>query len=152
MADDKTDLHVIGVVEDVHEENVEGEAGWQIYYPITQASPSGAQLVVRTSLPPASLATSVLTTLREMNPKQPAAEFEPIRLLVNHAILAAAVFHAAGGCRLQAGAAAGGAGNLRRDFVFGDAADTGDRHSHGPRGERGKRAAAGAGRNLAAGA
>ena len=84
--DDKNNLRVAGVVDDVHEENVDGDAGWQIYYPMTQASPNGAELVVRTTLPPASLATSVLTTLREMNPQQPAAEFKPIRLLVNHAV------------------------------------------------------------------
>jgi predicted permease len=80
------DLHVVGIVDDVHEENVDGDAGWQIYYPMTQASPSGAELVVRTRMNPASLAGAVLTTLREMNPKQPAAEFRPIRLLVNHAV------------------------------------------------------------------
>jgi predicted permease len=83
---DKNNLKVVGVVADVHEENVDGEAGWQIYYPMTQATPNGAELVIRTSVPPASLATSVLTTLREMNPKQPMAEFKPIRLLVNHAV------------------------------------------------------------------
>jgi predicted permease len=76
---------VIGVAEDVHEEGTEGETGWQIYYPVTQQFPNSAQLVVRTALPPASLATSVLTTLRELNPKQPAAEFRPIQNLVNHA-------------------------------------------------------------------
>jgi hypothetical protein len=84
--DNKNDLKVVGVVADVHEENVDGEAGWQIYYPMTQATPNGAELVIRTSLPPASLATSILTTLRDMNPKQPMAEFKPIKLLVNHAV------------------------------------------------------------------
>ena len=84
--DGAPDIHVVGVVDDVHEESVDGDAGWQIYYPMTQASPSGAELVVRTTLPPATLATSVLTTLRELNPKQSAAEFKPIRLLVNHAV------------------------------------------------------------------
>jgi predicted permease len=80
------DLHIVGVVDDVHEENVDGEAGWQIYYPMTQASPNGAELVVRTRMQPSALAGSVLATLREMNPKQPAAEFKPIRMLVAHAV------------------------------------------------------------------
>jgi predicted permease len=80
------DLIIVGVVSDVHEENVDGDAGWQIYYPNTQAGPNDTQLVVRTTVPPASMAASVLTTLREMNPKQPMAEFKPIRLLVNHAV------------------------------------------------------------------
>jgi predicted permease len=80
------DLHVIGVVDDVHEESVEGSTGWQIYYPMTQAGPSGAELVVRTTLPPASLAGSVMGALRELNPKQTAAEFRPITALVSHAV------------------------------------------------------------------
>jgi ABC-type antimicrobial peptide transport system permease subunit len=77
---------VVGVVDDVHEESVEGDAGWQIYYPATQATPSGAELVVRTTLPPATLASSVLGVLRELNPKQTAAEFVPIQSLVSHAV------------------------------------------------------------------
>src|SRR5262249_41148817 len=54
---------VVGVVDDVHEENVEIGAGSQIYYPATQQRPSGAQLVVRSSLPSATLATSILRAL-----------------------------------------------------------------------------------------
>jgi ABC-type antimicrobial peptide transport system permease subunit len=42
-------------------------------------------LVIRTSLPPASLAGSVLHALRELNPNQPAAEFRPIRTIVDRA-------------------------------------------------------------------
>jgi len=78
-------VRVVGVVDEVHEESTENESGWQIYYPAVQAGPSGAQLVVRTTLPPASLASSVLAALRELNPKQPAAEFRPIQSLVDHA-------------------------------------------------------------------
>jgi predicted permease len=78
-------VRVIGVADDVHEETVEGDAGWQIYYPVTQQGPNAAQLVLRTSLPPATLATSVLQTLRALNPNQPAADFRPIQTLVTHA-------------------------------------------------------------------
>ena len=76
---------IVGVVDDVHEETTEGDTGWQIYYPFIQASPTGADLVIRTTLPPASLAGSVLRTLRDINPKQPVAEFKPIQSLVTHA-------------------------------------------------------------------
>jgi predicted permease len=85
LNDGSSDLFVAGVVDDVHEEGTEGDTGWQIYYPVTQNFPNSAQLVVRTTLPPATLATSVLTALRELNPKQPAAEFRPIQSLVDHA-------------------------------------------------------------------
>lgn len=80
------ELHVVGVVDDVHEETVEAGTGSQIYYPAMQQGPSGAQLVIRTSLPPATLAATVLSALRELNPKQPAAEFRPIQSIVDRAV------------------------------------------------------------------
>lgn len=79
------DFRIIGVTSDVHEETVEGSAGWQIYYSAGQASPTGAELVVRTTLPPGQLASGVMHALREINPNQPAAEFIPIGMLVDHA-------------------------------------------------------------------
>jgi predicted permease len=82
----KEEDRVVGVVNDVHEENVESGTGSQIYYPAMQQGPSGAQLVVRTSLPPATLAASLLQSLRELNPRQPAAEFRPIRTIVDRAV------------------------------------------------------------------
>jgi ABC-type antimicrobial peptide transport system permease subunit len=51
-----------------------------------QQGPSGAELVVRTSLPLAALASSVLRALRELNPNQPAAAFQPIRTVVDRAV------------------------------------------------------------------
>jgi hypothetical protein len=85
IANGDNELRIVGVADDVHEESVEGETGWQIYYPATQADPSGAQLVMRTTLPPAQLANDVLRTLRDINPNQPAAEFRPVQMLVDHA-------------------------------------------------------------------
>jgi len=79
------DTRVIGLIADVRESSAETIPGWQMYLPITQAGPVGAQLVVRTKLPPAALASSVLTTLRSMNPAQPAREFRPIQQIVDHA-------------------------------------------------------------------
>jgi predicted permease len=77
---------VVGVVDDIHEESVEGNVGSQIYYPITQQEPSWAQLVIRSNLPPETLGTSVLRALRELNPNQPANEFRPVRRIVEHAV------------------------------------------------------------------
>src|SRR5262249_11826396 len=77
---------VVGVVDDVHEESVESTLGAQVYYPCTQEGPSRAQLVVRSSLPPSALGTTVLRVLRELNPNQPASEFRPIRTIVDHAV------------------------------------------------------------------
>jgi hypothetical protein len=82
---DGDDSRVVGVVDDIHADNVEGDPGWQIYYPITQQGPAGAQLVIRSKVPPESLAGSILRALRELNPTQPAAEFRPITTIVERA-------------------------------------------------------------------
>ena len=77
---------VIGVIADVRESSAEDNAGAQMYLPATkQFGPEGSYLVVRSKLPPAALAASVMNTLREINPGQPAAEFKPIQALVDHA-------------------------------------------------------------------
>lgn len=77
---------VIGVIADVRETSAEDNAGAQMYLPATkQFGPEGAYLVLRSKLPPAALATSVMTTLRRMDPGQPATEFKPIQRLVDHA-------------------------------------------------------------------
>lgn len=80
------DTRVIGVIADVRESGVEEQPGWQMYLPVTQQYPDGGQLVIRSKLPPAALASSVLATLRAINPDQPATEFKPIQRLVDHAV------------------------------------------------------------------
>jgi putative ABC transport system permease protein len=85
MRGDEQD-HVVGVVDDVHEESIETSVGAQVYYPSTQQGPSRAQLVVRSNLSPELLAPNVLRGLRELNPNQSAAEFRPIRTIVDHAV------------------------------------------------------------------
>jgi predicted permease len=82
------DARVIGVVADVHESSVESNAGWQMYLSATapQYGPEGAQLVVRTELPPEMLASSVMSALRQINPGQPATEFRPLQQLVDHVV------------------------------------------------------------------
>jgi predicted permease len=81
------EAQVIGVVGDIHETNAETKAGWQMYLSETapQYGPMGANLVIRTKLPPSTLASAVMTVLREINPQQPANEFKPIQMLVDHA-------------------------------------------------------------------
>jgi len=80
------DRRIIGVIEDVHEANVEGQPGWQVYFSAMQENPVGAELVVRTKLPPQTLAASVMAKLRELNPNQSAAEFRTIQQIVDHSV------------------------------------------------------------------
>jgi predicted permease len=80
------DSQVIGVIADVHESSAEDSAGAQMYLPATkQFRPEGSFLVVRSTLPPTALAKSIMSTLRQINPGQPATEFESIQDLVEHA-------------------------------------------------------------------
>jgi predicted permease len=85
MVNDK-ETRVVGVIADVRESSLEGRPGWQMYLPSTQASPEGAELVVRTKLPPDVLAASVMSTLRSINPGQPATEFRTIQKLVDRSV------------------------------------------------------------------
>lgn len=83
LSNGQQDLYIIGVAANVHEETTEGDAGWQIYYPQTQAQPTSAQLVLRATLPVNS--GPVLQALRTLNPNQTAAEFRPLQTFVDHA-------------------------------------------------------------------
>ncbi len=80
------DTRVIGVVSDVRESSLETKGAWQMYLPVTQAGPAGAMLTVRSTLPVPALASSILTTLRSLNPAQPATQLRPIQASVDHAV------------------------------------------------------------------
>jgi len=83
----KNPARVIGVVADVRESNLEQTSSPEVYIPITQNSDvEGATLVVRTRLKPDALSASVLSTLRSLNPAQPATEFRSLQVLVDHSV------------------------------------------------------------------
>jgi putative ABC transport system permease protein len=80
------DTRVIGVIADVRQSSLEEKAGWQMYLPVTQAGPMGAQLVVRSSLAPAELAGSIMRKLRAINPAQTSVPLRPVQSAVDHAV------------------------------------------------------------------
>ena len=77
---------VIGIVADARQHTLEDSSGPEMYLMATQADPEGAELVVRTKLPPATLASSVMRELRALNPAQPAAEFRPLQWIVDRSV------------------------------------------------------------------
>ena len=81
---DPHDVQVVGVVADVHESSVEERPGPEVFVPVSQGNPAGSELIVRSSLPLDVLTPSVMSTLRSMNPGQPATIFRPIQTLVDH--------------------------------------------------------------------
>jgi predicted permease len=78
---------VIGVVADVHHGGPESLGGSEMYIPMRQTGDySAMRLVVRTALPPDSLAASIRTALRPIDPNLPVAEFQTLQGLVNKAV------------------------------------------------------------------
>jgi len=81
------DARVIGVIADVRETTAEAKSGWQMYVSTAapQFGPTDSQVVIRSSLPAETLQPTILATLRQLNPGQPAADLKPIQLIVDHA-------------------------------------------------------------------
>jgi predicted permease len=80
------EARVVGVIDDVRESSLEERASAQMYIPLTQFDPEGAELVVRTRLPIAAIEPAVMATLRRLNPGQPRTQFRPIQQIVDHAV------------------------------------------------------------------
>lgn len=78
---------VVGVVADVHHGGPEIVGGSEMYLPMRQTGDFAAmRLVVRTALPPDSLAAAIRTALRPLDPSLPVAEFQTLQGLVDKAV------------------------------------------------------------------
>jgi predicted permease len=77
---------VVGVVGDVRHVAVEQESGLEMYLPIRQVPDHmSVELVVRTTLPPATLAPTIRAALKPLDPNLPANEFRTVQQLVDKA-------------------------------------------------------------------
>jgi predicted permease len=78
---------VVGVVGDVRHEALEQAGGSEMYLPMRQTGDYAAmQLVVRTALPPDSLAAGIRTALRPIDPNLPVRDFVSFQDLVDRAV------------------------------------------------------------------
>jgi predicted permease len=78
---------VIGVVADIRHASLEATGGLEMYLPMRQTGDYAAmQLVVRTALPPDTLAAGLRTALRPVDPNLPVREFVTFQDLVDHAV------------------------------------------------------------------
>jgi len=78
---------VIGVVGDVHHGGPERLGGNEAYLPMRQTGDYAAMhLVVRTTLPPSSLATSIKLALRPIDPNLPVTDFQTLQGLVDKVV------------------------------------------------------------------
>jgi ABC-type lipoprotein release transport system permease subunit len=78
---------VVGVVADVRHSALEDASGPEMYLAMRQTGDYAAmQLVVRTALPPDSLAEGIRTALRPIDPNLPVRDFQTFQKLVDKAI------------------------------------------------------------------
>ena len=85
--DGKSFAGVTGVVAAVRHEALEKASGSEMYLPMRQtADYSAMQLVVRTELPPDSVAAGLRTALRPMDPNLPVRDFVNFQDLVDRAV------------------------------------------------------------------
>ena len=78
---------VVGVVADVHHGGPESLGGSEMYLPMRQTGDYAAmRLVVRTALPPDSLAAGIRTALRPLDPNLPVTEFQTLQGLVDKVV------------------------------------------------------------------
>ncbi len=81
------DAEVVGVVGDVRQASPDQRAGLEIYLPLAQGDWAGSlDLVVRTTLPPSSLAPAIRNALRPLDPNLPVADFRSLEVLVDRAV------------------------------------------------------------------
>jgi len=87
MVGQKEDIHVIGVVRDVHHLNLEQAGGPEMYFPMSQTQDYGSMhLVVRSRLSLPELNASVRTALLQVDRGLPREEFQPLQDLVDHSV------------------------------------------------------------------
>jgi predicted permease len=137
------DRQVVGVVGDVRHVALEENSGSEMYMPIRQCQDWGSvDVVVRSTLPLPLLSQRVEAALRPLIPSLPKASMRPLTRSGRPRNLPAAIHCAAADRFRHVRPGAGIAGDLRRGLVLGDAANAGDRHSHGAGSAGGASAAA----------
>ncbi|HKV38705.1 MAG TPA: FtsX-like permease family protein, partial [Blastocatellia bacterium] len=81
------DREVVGVVDDVKHLALEKASGCEVYIPIRQSNDyASVDLVVRTALPPAGLASSIRAALKPLDPNLPTNEFRTLQQIVDTAV------------------------------------------------------------------
>jgi putative ABC transport system permease protein len=85
--DGKARFEVVGVVGDVHRSGLTAEIPLQVYRPFSQRTPAFATLMVRTSLPPSTLARTVQAALWEIDPDVPVSDVSTMEMYVSRSVM-----------------------------------------------------------------
>jgi putative ABC transport system permease protein len=79
-------FEVVGVVGDVRRSGLTVETPLQVYFPLAQRSPAFATLMIRTALPPATLAKSVQAAVWRVDPNIPITDVATMDTFVSRSV------------------------------------------------------------------
>ena len=79
-------LRVIGVVGDVHQHELDRAPRPEMYLPLTQFHVASMHVMLRTSVPPASLAEPARRAIAEINADIPIAEVSPLQVVLDQSM------------------------------------------------------------------
>jgi putative ABC transport system permease protein len=82
-ADNTYRLEIVGVVRDIRRSGLAEDVPLQAYSPLAQRPPAFATLMVRTTLPPASVAKSVEAALWRIDPDAPVSDVSPMENVIS---------------------------------------------------------------------
>ena len=74
----KTWTTIVGVVSNVRQYGLDKDSVYEIYFPIDQASLTGAHLLVRTRRDPSQLANQIVRNIHEIDPQQPVTNIKTL--------------------------------------------------------------------------
>ncbi len=77
---------IVGVVADVKQDRIEGEDWPVIYSPYAQLPHGTMSMVVRTAVPPLSMAAAIERAVHQLDPEQPVSDIRPLEAIVDQAV------------------------------------------------------------------
>ena len=82
-----TEFEVVGIVADVRHRSLEESSGYEMYFPLAQMGNfSTLDLIVRSRLPESTLAPSVSSALRAVDPNMPTRDHQTLDAIVERAV------------------------------------------------------------------
>jgi putative ABC transport system permease protein len=82
-------VEIVGVVGDVKADRMDAGVWPTVYFPFPQAPVATMYMVVRTTVPPLSIATAVEREVTRFDPDQPVADLRPMEAVVDQSIASA---------------------------------------------------------------
>ena len=127
----KTWITIVGVIADARTESLANASVPQIYLSLYQETPKELAIFLRGDLNASAIPEQVRAMVQSVNPELPVYGAQTLDDAVSASLAAETILDGDGGGLRGNGAAAGGAGNLRSDFLSRERAHARNRHSPG---------------------